>query len=293
MLLAIPSPSSPFVFQAGPFHPRWYGVLLAVGVLVGGYVARREFRRRGLDPDAVYQIMVWAVPLGLIGARLYHVVTDWGDFYPGHLSRTPAIWEGGLGIWGAVLGGMLGVWIATRRAGLSFWRVADCAAPALALAQAIGRWGNYANQELYGKPSKLPWAVRSHPSTATRRTSTRDVPADVPLRIALGHRHLLPSGRVRSPLVEARPLGHRVRALRRALHRHPPATRDVEDRPADIVLGQRLNVWVSALALTASFIAFTTLFSRRTDLPRPGRVIPRPPGVVALPDHAHAVSAGP
>ena len=270
MLLAIPSPSSPFVFQAGPFHPRWYGVLLAVGVLVGGYVARREFRRRGLDPDAVYQIMVWAVPLGLIGARLYHVVTDWGGFYPGHLSRTPAIWEGGLGIWGAVLGGMLGVWIATRRAGLSFWLVADCAAPALALAQAIGRWGNYANQELYGKPSKLLWAVEISPEhryapyqhAATFQPmflyeSLWDL-ATFFLLVAFAARwwQRVPWGTVFALYV----------VLYTAL-RLPLETWKID--PADIVLGQRLNVWVSALALTASFIAFTTLFSRRTDLPRP------------------------
>src|SRR5436190_716621 len=99
-------------------------------------------------------------PPHMVGARLYHVLTDWDAFWPHHLADVVKIWEGGLGIWGAVLGGMLGTWIGCRRVRLPFWRVADSIAPGLILAQALGRWGNYANQELYGHPSSLPWAVK-------------------------------------------------------------------------------------------------------------------------------------
>jgi prolipoprotein diacylglyceryltransferase len=109
-LLAIPSPSDPFIFRFGGLQPRWYGLLLACGVLLAGWMARREFRRRRLDPDLAYSIAVWTVPFGLVGARLYHVLTDWDAFWPHHLADVVKIWEGGLGIWGAVLGGMLGTW---------------------------------------------------------------------------------------------------------------------------------------------------------------------------------------
>src|SRR5437660_748535 len=83
----------------------------ACGVPLAGWLARREFRRRGIDPDLAYSIAVWTVPFGLVGARLYHVITDWGAFWPHHMADVPKIWQGGLGIWGAVLGGMLGTWI--------------------------------------------------------------------------------------------------------------------------------------------------------------------------------------
>src|SRR5690348_3491628 len=98
--LAIPSPSSPYIFRVGALQPRWYGLLLACGVLLAGWMARREFRRRRIDPALAYTIAVWTVPFGLVGARLYHVITDWGSFWPHHLADTPKIWQGGLGIWG-------------------------------------------------------------------------------------------------------------------------------------------------------------------------------------------------
>ena len=102
MLLSIPSPGDPFLVDAGPFHIRWYGLLLALGVLIAGWIARREFRRRNLDPEMVYSIAIWAVPLGLVGARLYHVVTDWDCSPrpvagPRDLERRPLDLRGGAG----------------------------------------------------------------------------------------------------------------------------------------------------------------------------------------------------
>ena len=149
-ILSIPSPGDPFLINSGPIHARWYGLLLAVGVLVAGWIARREFRRRSIDPELAYVIAVWAVPFGLVGARLYHVVTDW-DSFRHDLSQVPAIWNGGLSIFGAVLGGMLGTWIGSRRAGLRFWVVADDR-PGLILAQALGRWGNYSTRSSTASP---------------------------------------------------------------------------------------------------------------------------------------------
>ena len=163
LLASIPSPSSRFLVDSGPLHIRWYGLLLALGVLIGCAIARRELRRRGIDPDLTYAIALWVVPFGLVGARLYHVATDWSTRFAGHWERIPQIWEGGLGIYGALLGGMLGGAIAARRYGLALPVVLDCIAPGTAVAQALGRFGNYFNQELFGGPTKLPWALEIAP----------------------------------------------------------------------------------------------------------------------------------
>jgi phosphatidylglycerol---prolipoprotein diacylglyceryl transferase len=156
---SIPSPTSRFLVDSGPLHIRWYGLLLALGVLWGAMVARRELRRRSIDPDLTYAIALWVVPLGLIGARLYHVATDWSTRFAGHWERIPQVWEGGLGIYGALIGGMLGGAIAARRYGIALPVLLDCIAPGTALAQALGRFGNYFNQELFGSPTSLPWGL--------------------------------------------------------------------------------------------------------------------------------------
>jgi prolipoprotein diacylglyceryl transferase len=155
----IPSPSSRFLVDSGPLHIRWYGIALAVAVLVGSSIAQREIARRSLDPDLAYAVALWVVPFGLVGARLYHVATDWSTRFAGHWERIPQVWEGGLGIYGALLGGMLGGAIAARRHGIALPMLLDCIAPGAAFAQAIGRFGNYFNQELFGGPTHLPWGL--------------------------------------------------------------------------------------------------------------------------------------
>ncbi|MCX6411840.1 MAG: prolipoprotein diacylglyceryl transferase, partial [Actinobacteria bacterium] len=157
-----PSPSSPYVFQAGSFGLRWYGLLIAIGIAVAIWIARREFRRRGWDPEGVYTLAMWAVPAGIIGARLYHVATDW-HLFADDPARIIQIQQGGLGLPGVIIGGAIGAMIAARRLGLPALGVFDCVAPGLILAQALGRWGNWFNQELFGGPSNLPWAVEIDP----------------------------------------------------------------------------------------------------------------------------------
>jgi prolipoprotein diacylglyceryl transferase len=136
-----------------------YGLILAVGVLVAVYVAEHRWRRRGYPKDGIYDISFWVVIWGVIGARLYHVITDYQRFEDDPW-RAFQIWRGGLSIWGAVLGGAIAVIVITRRRHLPTLVVMDCMAPGIVLAQAIGRWGNYFNQELFGKPSTLPWALK-------------------------------------------------------------------------------------------------------------------------------------
>ena len=158
LLAYIPSPSSGEI-RIGPLPLRAYGLLIALGVYAAVVVAGRRYRARGGDPELLTAIAIWAVPGGIIGARLYHVVTDY-ELYTHHLSNIVKIWDGGLGIWGGILGGTLvGVWVARRR-GADVRVLMDCVAPALPLAQAIGRWGNYFNQELFGRPTTLPWALK-------------------------------------------------------------------------------------------------------------------------------------
>ena len=158
LLASIPSPTDPFIFHLGPLAPRWYGVLLAVGILIAILVTRRQLVLRGRDPGIAGEVAVWAVPCGVIGARLYHVVTDWSAF-SGNLGKIPLIQEGGLGIYGALLGGALGAVVGARRAGVPLLVILDCAVPGVALAQALGRFGNYFNQELFGGPTSLPWGL--------------------------------------------------------------------------------------------------------------------------------------
>jgi prolipoprotein diacylglyceryl transferase len=163
LLASIPSPSDPFVFHLGPLAPRWYGILLAAGILVAILITRRQLAMRGRDSALAGEVAVWAVPCGVVGARLYHVVTDWSAF-SGHLEKIPLIQQGGLGIYGAILGGALGAAIGARRAGVPLLVILDCAAPGTALAQALGRFGNYANQELFGGPTSLPWGLEIDPA---------------------------------------------------------------------------------------------------------------------------------
>jgi phosphatidylglycerol:prolipoprotein diacylglycerol transferase len=156
-------------FQIGPIAVHWYGILIVTGILAATYLSSYLAKLRGQDPEFVWDALVWCVLLGVVGARLYHVLTvtpsmgvgRW--YYFQHPAQIFAIWEGGLGIYGAVAGGALGLYIAARRAHEPLLRWMDVIVPGLALAQAIGRWGNYINQELYGKPTNLPWGIYIDP----------------------------------------------------------------------------------------------------------------------------------
>ncbi|MEM9513951.1 MAG: prolipoprotein diacylglyceryl transferase [Actinomycetota bacterium] len=162
MIASIPSPSFNSI-DIGPLSINLYGLCIALGVVAAVWLfgRRLEERQVGTRDDAA-AIAVWAVLAGLVGARLYHVATDW-DRFEGNYESIPAIWEGGLGIPGGLLFGIpVGLWMSLRR-GIPIAVAATAAAPAIPLAQAIGRWGNYFNQELYGRPTDLPWALEIDP----------------------------------------------------------------------------------------------------------------------------------
>ncbi len=159
ILASIPSPSGG-TFNIGPLRIHAYGLMIALGIVAGVWLMGRRFEQRciGTRDDAT-AVAMWGVLGGIIGARLYHVATDWSKF-SGHLIDIPKIWQGGLGIPGGLLLGVLaGVW-AMRRRNIPVAIALDCAAPALPLAQSIGRWGNWFNQELFGRATTLPWGLK-------------------------------------------------------------------------------------------------------------------------------------
>ncbi len=156
----IPSPSQG-TWQIGFFELRAYALCIIAGVLVAVWLGNRRWVARGGQPGTVADVAVWAVPFGLVGARLYHVATDWQLYFCSTCDPVQAlyIWRGGLGIWGAVMLGAVGAWIGCRRRGISFPAFGDAIVPAIAVAQGIGRFGNWFNQELFGKPTTLPWGL--------------------------------------------------------------------------------------------------------------------------------------
>lgn len=157
----IPSPSRG-VFHLGPLPLRMYALCILLGVLVAVWVGNRRYVARGGQAGFVAEMATIAVPAGLVGARLYHVVTSPAAYFGkhGHPIEALYIWRGGLGIWGGVLAGALAAYVLCRRRGVSFAVLADAVGPCVALAQALGRFGNYFNQELYGRVTSLPWALR-------------------------------------------------------------------------------------------------------------------------------------
>jgi prolipoprotein diacylglyceryl transferase len=161
VLAYFPSPAQG-VWYLGPFPIRAYALCIIAGIIVALLIGDRRWAARGGERGVIYDIALWAVPFGLIGGRIYHLMTDWKTYFgPGGAGVGAAlrIWEGGLGIWGAVAFGGVGAWIACRRRGIPLPAFGDAVAPGIVLAQAIGRLGNYFNQELYGRETTVPWGM--------------------------------------------------------------------------------------------------------------------------------------
>jgi prolipoprotein diacylglyceryl transferase len=161
-LAYIPSPSRG-VFYIGPIPLHVYGLMLAIGVLAATRVAEIQWARAGHDPKDIAEIAVGIVIGGVVGARVYHLMTDY-QLYTHDWVKALKIWDGGLSMWGVLAGGIIAVVILTRRRHYDTLGIMDALAPGIVLAQAIGRWGNYFNQELFGTPSKLPWALKIDPT---------------------------------------------------------------------------------------------------------------------------------
>lgn len=156
------SPPDPIAFSVGPYITvYWYGILIGIAILLGVYLALREAEKQGVNTEHFFNLILIILPAAFIGARLYYVIFNW-DYYSHNLWEIPATWHGGLAIHGGIIGGILGGLFLLKRYHFNFWQIADIVAPSLVLGQAIGRWGNFFNQEAYGyvvDPAELPWAM--------------------------------------------------------------------------------------------------------------------------------------
>ncbi|MGW0196208.1 prolipoprotein diacylglyceryl transferase [Nonomuraea sp. NPDC003201] len=233
-----------------------------LGVIVAVWLSERRWQARGGQKGTIVDIAVPAVIFGLIGGRLYHVITDWQTYFGSRAIKEPIqalfIWEGGLGIWGAISLGALGVWFAVRKRGISMSAVADTVAPGIAFAQAIGRWGNWFNQELYGSPTTLPWGLEidadhgGEPGVLYHPTFLYESLWDVALGFVLlfaGRRFALRHGRLFALYVAGYTLG---RFWIEGLRIDPVGGVD----HAVTFLGLRINQWTSIVLFVAALAYF-------------------------------------
>ena len=230
VVLSIPSPSES-VWHLGPVPIRGYALSIILGIVAAIWIGEKRWVARGGRPGEVADVSVWAVPFGVIGGRIYHVITDWHLYFGADGSPVEAlyIWRGGLGVWGAISFGAVGVLIACRLHGIKMLPMADALAPGVLVAQAIGRWGNWFNQELFGRPTDLPWALKIDPDfRPPRLRGVRDLPPGVPLRVRVEPARLRRDHLARPPL-PARPRPC-ARALRDGLHPRPRLDRDAPHR---------------------------------------------------------------
>lgn len=142
-------PINPIAFEFGPLQVHWYGVIIGSGLALALWMAMRESEKRNLQKEIFADLMLWAIPIAIISARIYYVIFEW-EYYSQNLSQIPKIWEGGIAIHGALIGSVITAYFFTKARGVSFWKLADIAAPSIIIGQAIGRWGNFINQEAHG-----------------------------------------------------------------------------------------------------------------------------------------------
>jgi prolipoprotein diacylglyceryl transferase len=281
---SIPSPPAEWAsFGLGPVTIHAYALCILAGIILALILTQKRFVSFGGHADAVWDIAIWAIPFGIIGGRLYHVVSSPDAYFgpEGDLARIPQIWQGGLGIWGAIALGAVGAWIGARRAGVKLSAFADAAAPGVLLAQAVGRLGNWFNQELFGAPTTLPWGLEidadnanfpldQEPGTLFHPTFLYELLwnlAGVALLLLLARRFRLRGGRM-----------FWLYAAYYTLGRVWIETLRIDDAEMVTLFGatQRLNVWTSIAVFLVSLaiLVFLTIRRRPVDAPSvylPGR----------------------
>ena len=277
ILNSIPSPEISFI-ELGPFRLHFYALFILTGIILALLVAEARLRSRGSESGIALDISLWAIPFGILGGRFFHVVTHPNDYFfaGADLLAVFRIWEGGLAIYGALIFGSLGAYIGARQAGLRFLSYLDAVAPGVLLAQAVGRWGNYFNNELFGLPTDLPWGleissinpaypaglpegVLFHPTFLYESLWSL---AGVALLLALDKRFNLRWGKMLGLYLVYYSIGRIwVEAIR--------------IDPSEIILGLRINIW-SAIAGIMVGLAILIIQSRRhtglePSVYRPGR----------------------
>ena len=293
-LMSIPSPSQG-VWHLGPLPIRGYALCIILGIVAAIWIGERRWVARGGTAGEVSDLAIWAIPFGLVGGRLYHVITDWHLYFGEGENPVTAlyVWRGGLGIWGAIALGAVGVWIGARRRGIKLLPLLDAMAPGVLVAQALGRWGNWFNQELYGRPTDLPWGLEIDPGLddGVRYRYGADVLfhptflyeclwnlAAFVLLIWLDRRFRLGHGRVVALYVMLYTAGRGwIEYLR------------IDSVQMDDVLGLRLNVWTSIVLFVLAAVYFVVSARRH-----PGReevVRTREPDTGGADDHAQERSS--
>lgn len=268
VLASIPSPDSGVV-DIGPIPVHAYGLLLAIGVLVAAWIAERRWLARGFSRKTFNDMAIWIVVGGVIGARVYHVISDYQLFTHDWL-RAFQIWKGGLSIWGVLAGGAIAVVVMTRVKHVETLVLFDCIAPGLLAAQAIGRWGNYFNQELFGGPTKLPWALEISPSN--RPPGYLNVTTFHPTFLYESLYCLFLLGLVLWIERRVRLRKGQMLALYLATYTFGRFFfENLRVDPANEIFGVRINSWVSAIVCIFSAVAFVWLGRRGAEYP-PGTV---------------------
>lgn len=279
MIASLPSPTVG-VWHLGPFPLRMYAVCILLGIVVAVWLTGRRLVDRGYEAGQALDVAAYAVPFGIVGGRIYHVITTpdpyWGE--GGNPVDALKIWEGGLGIWGAIALGAFGIWVGCRQVGIRFLPFLDAAVPGVALAQAIGRVGNWFNNELYGGPTTLPWGLTIHQWDQGAGRAVEDASGN-PVVLGVFHptflyemiwllvlavallvidkRRALAPGQLAGLYVAGYPVGRIVIEFMRT------------DK-AELILGVRLNVWTSIIvfALGVWIYWFTGRRAERNAVPQ-------------------------
>ena len=252
----IPSPSVG-VWHLGPLPIRGYAMCILAGIVVAVWLTQKRLEARGHRKGIAIDISAWAVPFGIVGGRIYHLITTPQPYFGqnGDPWKAFAIYEGGLGIWGAVALGAVGAWIGCRKNGVAFRDFVDAAAPGLAIAQAMGRFGNWFNNEIYGAPTDVPWKLRIYEWDTSAGRAVVDAAGNPIVKgyfhptflyealwclllaavlVWLGRRRPLKAGQVFAAYVMGYPVGRIV-------------IENMRSDSANVILGQRVNTWVSIL----------------------------------------------
>jgi prolipoprotein diacylglyceryl transferase len=300
--LSIPSPANG-VWHLGPVPIRGYAIAIILGIVAAIWIGERRWAARGGRAGEVQDLAVWAVPFGLVGGRLYHVATDHDRYFGsgGDPWQILYVWRGGLGVWGSIFLGAVGAMICARRKGMRIAPMVDALAPGLLVAQAVGRWGNWFNQELYGRPTDLPWGLEIDPQ---HYPEGRSFPAGTTFHptflyeclwdlgvfgilIALDRRFRFGHGRMLALYVMGYTLGRGwIETLR------------IDTVELDDVHGLRFNVWTSIVLFVAAAVYFVVSLRLRPGQEQSPYVDGHvegepPPAALAGGDHDPETSAGP
>lgn len=269
---ALPSPTTA-VIEIGPLTIHAYALCILAGIGTAIWIADRRLRDRGGEPGMALDVAIWAVPFGIVGGRLYHVITTPQPYFGenGHPIDALKIWEGGLGIWGAIALGALGAWFGLRSIGIRFLDFADAAAPGILVAQAIGRWGNWFNNEIYGEATDLPWGLEIHRwDTGTGRAAVDGAGDPIVLGtfhptflyeslfllalailiLAVDRRARFAPGQVLGLYIAGYPLGRIIIETMRT-------------DAANTILGLRVNIWTSIVVFALGVVVYTVCARRK------------------------------